>query len=99
MRSRRFKLSLCTLGLLAPLLLAGAAPMSGWASSGVTFSGQATVVKGTVAGIPILVADTVPLPSSGRSRDATLLTENVAGVLDAEVLAATAIGQGDTSNA
>jgi len=73
--------------------------MSGWASSGVTFSGQATVVKGTVAGTPILVADTGPLPSSGGSRDATLLTENVAGVLDAEVLAATAIGQGDTSNA
>jgi hypothetical protein len=74
--------------------------MNGWASSGaVTFSGQATVVRGTVAGIPILVADTGPLPSSGGSLDATLLTENIPGVLDAEVLAATAIGQGNTSNA
>jgi len=100
MWSRRFKLSLSAIGLLGPLLLAAPAAINGWASSGaVTFSGQATVVEGTVAGQSVLLADTGPLPSSGGALDATLLTVDIPGVLDAEVLPATVIGQGDTSNA
>src|SRR5258708_7685914 len=100
MWSRRFKLSLCAVGVLAPLSLAGPAPLHVGASSGaITYSGQATVAKGTLAGLSILLADTGPLPSSGGSLNATLLTENIPGVLQAEVLAATVIGQGNSSNA
>ncbi len=100
MWSRRFKLSLSALGLLGPLLLAAPAPINGWASSGaVTFSGQATVVKGTVAGQSVLLADTGPLASSGGTLDATVLNATIPGTLEVEVLAATTIGQGDTSNA
>jgi len=100
MWSRRFKLSLSAFGLLGPLLLAAPAPINAWASSGaVTFSGQATVVKGTAAGQSVLLADTGPLRSSGGSLDATLLTVSIPDVLKAEVLPATVIGRGDTSNA
>jgi len=100
MWSRRFKLSLSAVGLLGPLLLAAPAPINGWASSGaVTFSGQATVVKGTVAGQSVLLADTGPLPNSGGTLDATVLDATIPGMLQVEVLAATASGQGDTSNA
>jgi hypothetical protein len=72
-------------------------PPSVWAATR-TYSGQATVVNATVLGVTATVSDTGPLPSSGDAREASLLeAHGVAGVLDAEVLHATTIGQGDHS--
>jgi hypothetical protein len=63
----------------------------------VTFSGQATAVSGNVAGAPLDLADTGPLPSSGGAQESSLLSESVPGVLTADVLHATTVGQGDRS--
>jgi hypothetical protein len=62
-----------------------------------TFSGQATVVKATVLGNTVVLADTGPLPASGGSQEASLLTASVPGTLTAEVLHASTVGQGDRS--
>lgn len=61
-----------------------------------TFSGQATAVRATVLGIRTTLSDTGPLPSSGGSREASLLDVS-AGGLSAEVLHASTVGQGDGS--
>ena len=63
----------------------------------VTYSGQATAVSGTVAGTTIDLADTGPLPSSGGAQESSLVSENIPGVLTADVLHATTVGQGDRS--
>ena len=62
-----------------------------------TFSGQAAVVSGNVAGIPIDLGDTGPLPSSGGAQESSLLSTSVPGVLTVDVLHATTVGQGDRS--
>ena len=46
-----------------------------------------------------MLADTGPLPSSGGSREASLLSASVPGLVGAEVLHATTIGQADRSRA
>jgi len=61
----------------------------------VTFNGRATVVDATVLGIQTVISDTGPLPPSGGAREASLLTAEVPGLLTAEVLPASTIGQGD----
>lgn len=71
-------------------------PPAVWAATH-TYSGQATVVQATVLGITTTVSDTGPLPSSGGALEASLLEAQVPGLLDAEVLHATTIGQGDQS--
>ena len=79
--------------LLATTLIA---PALG--SSSNTYSGQATVVRTTVLGASIVLADTGPLPSNGGSRDATLFTASVPGLLTADLLDATTVGDGDISH-
>jgi hypothetical protein len=68
-------------------------------ASATTFSGRATVVNATVLGINTTLADTGPLPSSGGAAEASLLDANVPGVLTAEVLHASTVGQGNRSAA
>jgi len=69
------------------------------ASTSSTYSGQATVVNATVLGITTVLSDTGPLPSSGDAREASLLEATVPGLLTAEVLHASTIGQGHHSRA
>lgn len=67
-------------------------------AAATTFSGQGTVVKANVAGFaPIVLADTQPLPAEGGSQEASLLGASVPGLLTAQVLHASTIGQGDRS--
>src|SRR5437588_1977792 len=61
------------------------------------FSGRATAVRVTVLGITTALGDTGPLPSSGGSQEASVLSESVPGLLSAEALHASTIGQGDRS--
>lgn len=88
----RLAATVLTLGLLA-----GPSARTVLASSSPSFSGQATVVRAHVAGIPILLADTGALPPSGGAQDASLLNASVPGVLSAEVLHASTVAQGSTS--
>jgi len=67
------------------------------AQSTVTFSGQATAVRATILGISTVISDTGPLPSSGGAQHASLLSASAPGLLTADVLHATTIGQGDAS--
>jgi hypothetical protein len=76
-----------------------------------TFSGQATVVRGTVAGIPITLVDTGPVDAGGGTLEAHLLCypdganciiglPNLTGnTLRAEVINAAVIAQGNHSRA
>ncbi len=66
-------------------------------NSHVTFSGQATGLRANVLGINTVIADTGPLPGSGGSLEASLLTANVPGLVTAEAFHAATIGQGDRS--
>jgi len=61
----------------------------------VKFSGRAIVVDATVLGINTKLADSGPLPGSGGNRRASLISGSIPGVLNAEVLHAATIGQGD----
>jgi hypothetical protein len=72
-------------------------PAASFASSSTTFSGQATGLKASVAGTPITLSDTGPLPSSGGAGQTSLLNASIPGVGSAEVLHASTIGQGDRS--
>lgn len=63
----------------------------------VSYSGQATVVQATLLGVTTNLADTGPLPASGGANEASLLTENIPGVLNVQVLHASTVGQGDRS--
>lgn len=85
--------------VVAALLLATSSATLGASSPATGFSGQATVVRATVLGTTIVIADTGPLPSEGGTRDATLLSANVPGLLAAGVLDAIVVGEGDRSHA
>jgi hypothetical protein len=85
-------LSAALMGLLILLISATAR-----AQTATSFSGQATAVRATVLGITTVVSDTGPLPSSGGVQEASLLNASVDGLLTAEVLHASTIGQGDRS--
>ena len=61
-------------------------------------SDLATVVDATVLGIRTVISDTGPLPPSGGAQDATLLSASVPGLLTAEVLHASTVGQGQRSS-
>jgi hypothetical protein len=89
--STRILLVMAVCSLVGMLGLSGA-----WAQTH-TYSGQATVVRATVLGVTTVLADTGSLPASGGALDASLLEAQVAGWLDAEVLHATTIGQGNES--
>jgi hypothetical protein len=66
-------------------------------SQSTTFSGDATVVQATVLGVRTELVRAGPLPSSGGADEATLLEASVPGLLTAEVLHASTVGQGDHS--
>lgn len=84
---------------LAVGVLAGPLAAQAAGRETTTFSGQATAVRVTdpLTG-PVTLADTGPLPSSGGALDASLLSASVPGVLSANVLHATTIGQGSSSS-
>jgi hypothetical protein len=56
------------------------------ALSSTSYSGRASVLRAQLLKITTNVVDTGPLPSTGGSNDVTLLTANVAGLLNADVL-------------
>ncbi len=84
-----------TVSLLLSLL---SWPAQSASANNTTFSGEATVVDATVLGIRTVISDTGPLPASGGAGEASLLTANVPGLLTAEVLHASTVGQGQRSS-
>jgi len=87
---------LVLISLLATLTLGGT--QTSVAANQTTFSGQATVVKATVLGLPpVVLSDTGPLPAEGGAREASLLQASVPGLLSAEALHAATVGQGNHS--
>jgi hypothetical protein len=80
------------------LLTAVPQAMAGSSGQTTTFSGQATVVRANVLGADVVLSDTGPLPESGGALEASLLEANVPGVLMAEVLHASTVGQNKESN-
>lgn len=85
--------------MLGAFLLAQVIQASPASAASNTFSGRATVIDATVAGQTIVLADTGPLPSGGGALEASLLEANVPGTLDAQVLHASTVAQGNTSRA
>lgn len=85
-----------SLVVMAMLLVsaAGAAPLLADATQ---FSGQATGVQATVLGVPITLSDTGPLPAGGGALESSLLSASVPGLLTADVLHSTTVGQGSRS--
>ena len=87
--------------LTSLLMITGA----GIASANPTgFSGQATVVRANVLGIETVLVDTGPLPEEGGAASETLLEYPIPGLADplngalqAEVLHAATVGQGNQS--
>src|SRR5712691_5831913 len=105
MKTHRSAKTVIALVFLAGLLTP--APSVALAAS-TTFSGQATVVKGTVAGIAVgPLADTGPIRPSGEALEATVLVYPIGGglpdptdgALTAEVLHATVVAGGNSSSA
>ena len=79
-------------------------PAQSASANNTTFSGEATVVQATIAAPPplgpqtIVLSDTGALDSTGGAREASLLDANVLGLLTAEVLHASTVGQGQRSS-
>src|SRR6266566_1696416 len=68
------------------------------ATQATSYSGRATVVQATVLGLaPVTLVDAGPLPPSGGAEEASLLNASVPGLLTAEVLHASTVGQGNAS--
>jgi len=68
------------------------------ASQATSYSGRATVLQATVLGLsPVVLADAGPLSPSGGAEEASLLNASVPGLLTAEVLHASTVGQGNAS--
>ena len=85
-----------TVSLLLSLL---SWPAQRASANNTTFSGEATVVQATVLGLsPIVLSDTGALDSTGGAREASLLDANIPGLLTAEVLHASTVGQGQRSS-
>lgn len=84
--------------LLVPvLLLIGlmVGPASAQAAA-TTYTGRAAVVQAQLLGLqPVVLADTGYLPSSGGAQEASLLSASVPGLLTANVLHASTVGQGN----
>lgn len=71
----------------------------GESTTATTYSGRATVIKASVAGVGTTICDTGELPESGGCLDASLLNANVAGLVSGSVCHATTVGQGNYSRA
>jgi len=88
-------------------LLAWTTPPTAALAASTTFSGQATAVRGTVAGITVgPLADTGPIRPEGDERDATVLEypnselpDPTGGALTAQVLHAAVVAHGNSSSA
>ena len=78
--------------LVGPLALTANAATPG-------YSGRGTALKATVLGQTITQGDTGPLPSSGGALEASLPELNVPDTLQASVLHASTVGQGNQSRA
>ncbi len=67
-------------------------------SQATSYSGRATVLQATALGFqPVVLADAGPLSPSGGAEEASLLNASVPGLLTAEVLHASTVGQGNAS--
>src|SRR5438552_10554523 len=90
-----------TVSLLLSLL---SWPAQSASANNTAFSGEATVVQATVAAPPplgpqtIVLSDTGALDSTGGAKEASLLDASVPGLLTAEVLHASTVGQGQRSS-
>jgi len=87
-------------------LVAGPSAGRGAAAAATTFSGQATVISGQVAGIPVKLVDTGPVAAGGGQLHESLLEYPISGVPDvtggaltADILHATVVAQGNKSSA
>jgi hypothetical protein len=65
------------------------------ALSSTTYSGRASILGSKILGISVNVADTGPLPSSGGTREVSLVSANVVGLLTADALDAFTTGQNE----
>jgi hypothetical protein len=80
-----------------PALLADDAASSG--TQATAYSGSATVLRATVLGISTTLGDAGSLPSSGGAQEASpLLSVSEPGLLSAEVVHATTVGEGNSSH-
>ncbi len=71
----------------------------GGAVVATTYSGRATVLKASVAGVSTTICDTGDLPSSGGCLEASVLDASVAGLVTGKVCHAATVGQGHCSKA
>ena len=61
------------------------------------YSGQATVVRASVLGVETELVNAGPLPAEGGAAEDTLLEAQVPGLLTAQILHASTVGQGQRS--
>jgi len=73
----------------------GGKPGGGGSGGSATYGGRAVVLDATVLGIRTLLSEAGPLGSAGGAAEASLLSANVLGLIQAEVLHAATIGQAD----
>ena len=97
------------IGAALLLQLAASSPATSQSNTSTTFSGQATVVRGTVAGIDLNLSDTGPLDPSGGARENSLVCypdgpdckigtpDLTGGAVSAKVLHASTVGRGEHS--
>jgi len=72
------------------------------AATSTTFSGDATVLRATVLGLPIVVGEAGPVPEGGGAEEFSLLSvsrDQTGGLLSAEAVHATVVAQGNSSSA
>ena len=87
------------------LIAAGSGGGRAAAASATTFSGRATVLSGTVAGLPVNLVDTGPVDAGGGHLHASVLEypgdlpDATNGAFTAEVLHATVVAHGNKSSA
>jgi hypothetical protein len=82
-------------GVLVAQLAWSSPSLASPSADAASFSGRAVVVQATVLGVPTTLSDTGPLPASGGALEASLLGAQVDGLLTANVLHASTVGQGD----
>ena len=113
-RERKFQFGWMAVRAVTSLLMfslliwpvASATSAIGSAANETTFSGRATVINGKVLGVPITLVDTGEVNPAGGSLNQTLLEYPVpalpdvtSGTLNARVLHATVVAQGNRSHA
>jgi hypothetical protein len=88
----------CLVGVAIAIALIVGPMLNQVRAAPASYSGRATVVDATVLGVTTVLADTGPLPPAGGELNAYQLTADVPGLLSAEALGATAVGQGFNSH-